>query len=652
LSLLAVNGVSFDYAGEGLLRDVSFAVERSERWGIIGRNGSGKTTLFHLLAGRLEPTAGSIAREQGVRITLLDQHRDFGDADTVWDAAAAPFAHLRELEHSLEAQATSLAHDHSPAALSRYDRDLHRFEREGGHTFRATVDALLEGLAFNAERARTQALSTLSGGERGRVGLVRQLATPGDVMLLDEPTNHLDLETTRWLEDWLVAANATLLVISHDRSFLDRITNHTLHLEAGTAFPYDVGYAQFVILRHERRAAQQKAFDQQRRRIASEEDYIRRNIAGQNSRQAKGRRTRLARLPRLSAPSSEEGVMALRLTAGERGGDQVLVARNIRVTVADRALVEGLSARVTRGEVIGLVGPNGTGKSTLIRVLSGERAPDGGEVTLGAGISFAHYRQDLAQVPAEKTLFAAIHDLRPHWDRGQVQNHLGRFGFSGEAVQRVAGTLSGGEQARLALALIVLSRANLLLFDEPTNHLDVESIEALEDAILDYDGTVILVSHDRALLDALCTRIWALYDGRLEDFPGTFAEWAEARAQRERRSAADAAQVTRDAKRRGREKSQRAHQERQGRAAARRTVRRKLEQAEARAHQIEARIAELTARLHDASLYVTGEGAAQAAKLQGELRAEHIALDAALEAWAEAEKDAGEQAGARSTAES
>ncbi|HEX7117142.1 MAG TPA: ABC-F family ATP-binding cassette domain-containing protein [Longimicrobiales bacterium] len=696
MSLLTVAGVTVHLGGAAILQDVSFTIGRGERWGVVGRNGSGKTTLFHLLTGRLEPFRGSVARLPGLRVSLLDQHREFDDAVTVWDAAALPFAELRELERSLAEQAAALADDPSPKAMARYDRDLERFQREGGYTYAARVDAVLHGLGFDPDAARRRPLAALSGGERGRIGLARQLVAPADVFLLDEPTNHLDLETTRWLEEYLRTLDATVLVISHDRAFLDAIADHVLHIENGTATPYAGGYASFVTQRAERRLAQQRAFDQQQRRIAAEEEYIRRNIAGQNSRQARGRRTRLARIPRLSPPPSEEAVMALRLRAAERGGDQVLVADDVRLAVhepvptgdrrpadgepvvpggftageryatgarsadagtpapaadgaavRERVLIEGFSTRLTRGEVVGLVGPNGAGKSTLLRAIVGEHPVADGELKLGASIRVAYYRQDLAQIPAESTLFDAIHDLRPQWDRGQVQGHLGRFGFSGDEVQRRAGTLSGGEQARLALAMIMLSGANLLIFDEPTNHLDVETIEALEDAIEAYDGTVLLVSHDRALLRALTTRVWALRDGRIESYDGGFDEWEALQEERARADAAAAA--AEEAARRERARRPPARRtddaaERERRAALR-EARRRVESLETRVAELEARAAGLTAALEDPTLYETAEGSMRSHELKAELDAVRAELDRTLEEWAEAGETAEALAG-------
>ena len=642
-----MSGVAVEFGATVLLSDVTFSVERGERWGVVGRNGSGKTTIFRLLAGESPPTRGTVARAAGNRISVLEQHRDFGDAVTVWEAAAGPFAELLALEQSLTEQAHALgeAGDAStPEMFARYSRDLERFSHEGGYGIAPRIDAVLHGLGFDPEDARSRRLATLSGGERGRVGLVRQLVAPADVLLLDEPTNHLDLETTTWLEDHLRSLDATVLVISHDRDFLERVVDHILHVEARTATPYAGGYSSFIAQRAERRLTQQRAFDKQKRSIASEEDFIRRNIAGGNSRQARGRRQRLARVARLSPPPGEDGAMAVAFEPAERGGDQVLVAEDVRIAFGVRVLLEDFSARVGRGEMVGLIGSNGTGKSTLLRTFVGERPTDGGAVRIPDSIRISYYRQDLGQLPSAATLYDTIADLRPAWGRGAVQGHLGRFGFSGDSVLRRAGSLSGGEQARMALAMMMLEGANLLVFDEPTNHLDVESIEALEDALADYGGTVILVSHDRALLRTLVDRVWILHDRRITDFPGSFEEWEAASAERAHAAAVAAAEDEASRRVRERKQTRPADDRRKGEQQAQRAARRELAEAEAAVADAEARVEQLRARLEDPALYTSADGPREAARLGAELEGARVVLERAFARWEEASNAAEQRA--------
>jgi ATP-binding cassette, subfamily F, member 3 len=633
---IAVSGAAIDFGATRVLRDVTFTVTRGEKWGIIGRNGSGKTSLFRLLTGELDPAEGSVARSGALRFSLLEQHRTFAGASTVWEAAAGAFADLLALERSLAEQGTAIAEAGdrcTPQMLARYDRDLDRFQREDGYSVAARIDAVLHGLGFDPDQARAQPLERLSGGERGRLGLARQLVTPADVLLLDEPTNHLDLETSRWLEDYLRGVDATVLLVSHDRAFLQAGVDHVLHLESGSTVAYTGDYETFLRQRAERRLARQRAYSKQARVIAAEEDYIRRNIAGQNSAQAKGRRRRLERVSRLSPPPGEDGAMALRLAADERGGDQVLAADHVRVAVGDRLLLSDFSASIRRGEVVGLVGPNGAGKSTLLRAIVAERPPEGGEVRIPDSVRIAYYRQDLAQVPSDRTLYEIIADLRPAWGRGPIQGHLGRFGFSGDAVLRRAGSLSGGETARVALAMMMLSGANFLIFDEPTNHLDVESIEALEDAIEAYEGTVLLVSHDRELLRALTTRTWVLHQAHITDYPGTFGEWEAASVERAHAAAVAAAEEEGLRKVRERKQTRRPDEDRRRSQSARRAAERALADAEAGVERHEARIAELRAQLENPDLYLTPDGAAAAARIGAELEAARQALDLAFAEW-------------------
>jgi ATP-binding cassette subfamily F protein 3 len=535
VTLLSLANVGVSFGATELLKNVTFTVAQGERWGIIGRNGAGKSSIFKLITGDLKPTVGSVARKPGLRHALLDQHRAFEGATTVWEAGAAAWREVIALERRIAEQATQLGElgDRiTEEFLEQFGNDQERFADLGGYIYHARVDAVLQGLGFDAEESKVRPVSSLSGGERGRVGLAAQLIAPADLLLLDEPTNHLDLDTTTWLQEWLGDANETVIVVSHDRAFLDAIATHIVHLEARTSEWYRGNYSQFVPQRAERRLTRERELEKQRAYVKKEEEYIRRNLAGVNSFQAKGKRKRLERLPRLAPPPGDPATMSLQFEPAERGGDQVIAIKDLRVEVPGRVLVEDFTAVLRRNDFVALVGPNGAGKSSFISTIIGDRAPAGGEARIGGSITPAWFRQDLADLPLRKSLFDAIQDQRPLWSRGQVQNCLGAFGFSGDEVLREIGTLSGGERARVALALMTLARANLLILDEPTNHLDVENIEALEDALDEYEGSVLLVSHDRAFLREVATRVWSFDGTQLTDFDGPFVEWEEDRARR------------------------------------------------------------------------------------------------------------------------
>ncbi len=671
MTLISIGNAVVEFGASEIFRDVSLTIAAEDRWAVVGRNGTGKTTLVRLLTGDLQPTRGSVARMPGLRVALMDQHRRFPEDQTLWDIVADAFGSLRALEHSLAKQAADLEHDHGDDAMEKYGRDLERFEREGGYQMAATVDSVLMGVGFDPEAARKTRIGTLSGGERGRVALARQLATPADLMILDEPTNHLDLDTTAWLEQHLKTIDRAVLCISHDRAFLNEFADHVMHFEGGSAFTYTGGYASFITQREERRLTQQRQFDKQQTKIAAETDYIARNLAGQNTRQAKGRRKLLARMPRLSSPIGSDAVMALRLAAGSRSGDRVIEAKDVTVAVEShghvRELVKDLTLVLERGEVVALVGPNGAGKSTLIKTLLGEHPALSGEVKVGPSTTVAYYRQDVGHLPLEMTIYEAIATERPLWERRQVQGHLGRFGYSGDEVQRTVGTLSGGERARVALALLTLSTSNLLILDEPTNHLDVESIEAIEDAIEEFEGSVLIVSHDRAVLRGLATQVWELRDQKLFPFDGSFVEWEALRAETRAKADRDARAVTvanAEKASAARAASQKAAKASDAKGSAstpgarhagarhagaakkpssdpdvRRAIRqadKALADAELRVNTLEAEVAELTGILEDATLYDTPDGVMRAQHLGKELDAVRDRLDEAMHEWSQA----------------
>lgn len=533
MTLLSCSNIGISFGATELLKNITFTVAEGERWGIIGRNGAGKTSIFSVITGDRQPTVGSVARKPGLRHALLDQHRAFEGATTVWQAGAAAWRDVVALEQRIAEQAMELGElgDRvTDEMLERFGRDQERYADLGGYVYHARVDAVLQGLGFDAEESKTRLVQSLSGGERGRVGLAAQLIAPADLLLLDEPTNHLDLDTTTWLQEWLKECDETVLVVSHDRAFLDAICTNILHIEAKSSESYKGNYSQFVPQRAERRLSRERELEKQRAYVKKEEEYIRRNLAGVNSFQAKGKRKRLERLPRLAPPPGDPAAMSLEFKVADRGGDQVVAIKDLRVDVPGRVLVDDFTAVLRRNDFVALVGPNGAGKSSFISTILGDRAPANGQAKVGSSITAAWFRQDLADLPLRSSMSDAINAQRPLWNRGQVQNHLGAFGFSGEEVFREIHTLSGGERARMALALITLSGANLLVLDEPTNHLDVENIEVLEDALDEYEGTVLLVSHDRAFLREVATRVWWFDGTRLVDYDGSFSEWEADRA--------------------------------------------------------------------------------------------------------------------------
>lgn len=642
MSVLALSSVRVQFGADPVLSDVNLTVAQGDRWGVVGRNGTGKTSLFKVITGTLAPEAGHVSRRPGLTMTLLDQHREFGQARTVWEAAAAGYHELVALERDLSGESErigALGGNVKEADLKHLDHLQETFQHLGGYSYHARVDAVLQGLGFDAEEARGRPLSQLSGGERGRVGLAAQLAAPADLLLLDEPTNHLDLDTIDWLKSHLMEQGRTVMVISHDRAFLDEFAENILHLHHGTATAYQGGYSSFVSQRDLAVATLTKKAEEQQKEVARQEEFIRKNIAGQKTAQAQSRRNRLAKLPRLSPPLSEDDTMAVRFELSGRGGDQVLVLDGLGIELGGRRIVEDFSALARRGDVIAVVGPNGAGKTTLLSTFLGERAPTAGSVTIGAGITHAWYRQDHAHLPTERSIYACVAEARPAWSRGRIQDHLGRFGFSGDEVKRSTDSLSGGERARVALALITLQGSNLLALDEPTNHLDVESIEALEDALSRFPGTVLLVSHDRALLRELSTRVWFLEGGRVTDYPGTFAEWEVKAAERRRAEDAERAERERQARAQQKADQRKATDKRRQRTAPLRAARRRASEAEHRVTELEKTISGLEEELADPGLYDgSTDRSAEARRLTGRLAEVRRELDEAVEEWTAAQE--------------
>jgi ATP-binding cassette, subfamily F, member 3 len=629
MTLVRCTDAGRQFGERWVLRHVSFHVSQGDRWGIVGRNGVGKTTLFRLLTGEDHPTEGDVWRHPGLRFTLMRQNRGETSAATVMEAALEPFAAVLEIERRIHADTEALAglDPHSPEAvrlMAAYDRDMEEFRRRGGYEAHSKAEATLQGLAFPPDTWQ-KPVHALSGGELGRIRLVQTLLAEPDVLLLDEPTNHLDLRSTEWLEEYLKSYPGTVLVVSHDRVFLERLADHVLHLEEGTAYPYTGGFESFLTQREERRTLQQKQFERQQEHVQRTEAFIQKFIAGTRTRQAKSRRTLLQRMERVEAVKGEQRAMAVSFGGTARSGGTVMRLDGVQSAVAGRVLFARFSAEVLRQERIAIVGPNGCGKTTLMRSLAGAAPPAAGSITLGTGVRLAYYRQEFTHLDPTLSVREEVSLAAPKLNLTELRTHLGRFLFSGDDQEAKVGGLSGGEQARVALAKITLEKANVLLLDEPTNHLDLESREALEESLEGFEGTVIFISHDRAFLSALSTRVWAFRDGRWEDFPGGFDEW---RAQVERRDAeapvaapSRAGAIAQESRPAGLSKNEQRRRERE------------MERLEGQIAKWEAQVESIEAQLADPALYAAGADSSRPTALAAERESLHGRIAEALAEW-------------------
>ena len=498
-----------------------------EHIGIVGPNGTGKSTLLKIIAGTEHASAGTVASPRSLRITYLAQEARFETARTVREEAREAFAPLYvlqarmgEIEHAL---GTTSGDEELEALMSEYDAASVAFETGGGYDIDHRTDAVLHGLGFD-ESNWDMAVQTLSGGQKTRVALAKALLEAPDLLLLDEPTNHLDLVALEWLETFLTGHHGAFVVVSHDRYFLDKVTNRTLDLMFGQLEDYPAGYVRYLTLREERMARRLKEYEAQQEMIARTEDFIRKYKAGQRAREAKGRATRLARLPRLQRPQENEK-LKLSIASDLRSGRVVLSTDELRIGYGDLELTHTPELEVQRGDRVALIGPNGGGKTTLLRTLLGELEPLAGRFYFGTNVRPTYYAQGHESLPLGRTALETILDAHP-MNEEAARTLLGRFLFSDDDVFKQVAALSGGERSRLALAKLTLARANFLILDEPTNHLDITAREALESVLDEYDGTLLFVSHDRYFIDKLATQVWAIgEDKRIRTFLGNYTEY-------------------------------------------------------------------------------------------------------------------------------
>lgn len=536
MALVQLRDVYKDFIIQEVLSGVSFQVHRDERVGLIGPNGAGKSTIFKLIMGLEEPDDGEITKDSKASLGYLAQGFEWESDITLFDSMLEVFSNIFAISdrlHELEAEMGKqevIENDKLYAkTMEDYSALTHRYEEMDGYSIESRIKGVLKGLGFDEKDYKLK-ISQLSGGQKTRAGLARLLLVNPDLLLLDEPTNHLDLSAQEWLEGFLKDYDGAMIIISHDRYFLDQVVTRILDLREGEIESYPGNYSFYLEERKRRLLEWQREYEKQQEKIATMEEYIRRNIAGQDTRQAQGRRKQLARMERIKRPPMEPDAPKIHFAIKQRGGNDVLRLERLSKSYPGLTLFQGLSLNMYRGDKVGIVGPNGTGKTTLLKTILGQLPQDCGEVVIGANIQISYYSQEHENLNPEMAMIDYFRD-KYRMTEQDARDLLARFLFSGDDVFKMIGDLSGGERSRLVLAELSLENGNLLILDEPTNHLDIFSTEVLEEALVDYPGTILMVSHDRFFMERITNKIWELEEGRIREYSGTYSEYKAKKAE-------------------------------------------------------------------------------------------------------------------------
>ena len=629
--ILSAQHIAKSFGVNAVLRDVSLTVQQGDRIGLVGVNGCGKSTLMRILAGLDAQDGGEISLVRGLRVGYLAQQNMVTSGETVWNELQKVYEQVFAMEKKLRELEDEMAHAHTDAQRfaqlsADYDRLTQRFEEADGYSWKSMVSGVLNGLGFKPAQY-DQCVDSLSGGEQTRLCLARLLLQKPDLLLLDEPTNHLDMETLQWLENYLAAYKGSVLVISHDRYFLDHVCTGIVEILMGSSEQYNGNYTRYIAQRQERFESRMRAYEIQQKEIERQQAIIARYRMfnrEKSIRAAESREKALDRMEKLEKPVDERAIR-FSFEARRRTGEDVLQLTEISKSFGEKHLFHDLTLRVRAGDRVALIGPNGVGKSTLIKIIVGEEQPDNGFIRYGSNVDIGYYDQHQSTLHADKTVLDEIWDRFPQMEQSNVRGALGMFLFTGDDVFKPIHTLSGGEKGRVALTALMLRKDNRLLRDEPTNHLDMDSREVLEDALADFGGTIITVSHDRYFINRIANRIIEMQPDGVTEYIGNYDDYIE----RKNRPVAVEAEA-------GKTKTELEKEKRREKLSrqALRQLKIRAQEAEKAVGVKEAEIAELEAQMADPSLY---SDAQKSADVQRAYQNAQQALQTLYEQWEAAE---------------
>ncbi len=620
------------FGGNIIFSNISFSVPDNARIGLVGPNGAGKTILLKIMTGQQEPTSGQFTINKGLKVGYIAQENGLDEDKTIWDEMLTVFNDLIEKNKKITKMQEQIAdHPEDEDLLKRYDQLAYDFEQEGGFTYQAEIKSILNGFNFK-ENTWNKVIGTLSGGEKTRLAFVKLLLQKPPVLLLDEPTNYLDLDTLDWLEAFLKNYQGAIITVSHDQYFLDHLANQIFELNFGKLTTFKGNYSQYVKERELMDSQQEAAYEKQQEKIKKEEEFIQKNLVrASTTKRAQSRRKVLDKMERIKPPKHKQKVR-INFTSERPSGKEVLIAKDLTIGYPDKVMVSDIDFQVNKNDRVAIIGPNGIGKSTLLKTIMKKLEPKGGSIKYGASLDIGYYDQELQSLDPSKTVLDTIWDRHKTMPEKDVRSILASFLFTAEDIDKTVGQLSGGQKARLTLTVLSLEKDNFLLMDEPTNHLDIEAKEVLEEALDNYDGTLLFVSHDRYFINELANKIISVRDGHAKIYNGNYSYYLDEKAKQAAAAQEAEAQKaeTETTPAASQNKGKLSYQEQKARDSQKRKLERAVSDAEAKIEKLEAEEKEIQTEMANPEIAASFE---KLGPLQEKLSAVQKQLDQANNDW-------------------